>query len=73
MSNTPYPDEASLRAAVARGAPVPSPCISICRMVADTGLCEGCHRSIEEIAGWGSMGSEARLAVWSRIAQRRAP
>lgn len=72
MSATPYPDEAALRAAAERGAPVPSPCISICKMVADTGLCEGCHRTIEEIARWGSMGNEARLAVWGRIAQRRA-
>ena len=29
--------------------PVPSPCISICRMNEDRSLCLGCYRSIDEI------------------------
>ena len=33
--------------------PVPSPCISVCRMDAVTGWCEGCFRTLDEIAGWG--------------------
>jgi predicted Fe-S protein YdhL (DUF1289 family) len=52
--------------------PVPSPCISVCRMDPSTGLCEGCTRTIEEIAGWGTMVETTRLAVWARIARRRA-
>ena len=72
MANRPYPDSDSLRAGVARGEPVASPCISICRIVPETRLCEGCNRSIEEIAGWGSMGAQQRLQVWDRIFERRA-
>ena len=49
---------------------VPSPCISICRMVAETALCEGCFRTIPEIAGWGCMSDDERRAVWGRIDQR---
>jgi predicted Fe-S protein YdhL (DUF1289 family) len=52
--------------------PVPSPCISVCRMDPSSGLCEGCTRTLEEIAGWGTMDDEGRLAVWARIARRRA-
>ncbi len=34
---------------------VASPCINICRMHAPTGWCEGCLRTIDEIATWGRM------------------
>ena len=29
--------------------PVPSPCISLCEIAPDTGLCRGCLRTIDEI------------------------
>ena len=32
--------------------PVPSPCINICKMVPETGLCQGCMRTIDEIRAW---------------------
>ena len=49
---------------------VPSPCISVCRMDAASGLCEGCLRTLDEIVRWSAMPEEGRRAVWSRIAQR---
>ena len=51
---------------------VPSPCISICRMVVETALCEGCFRTIPEIAGWRRMGDDEKRAVWGLIEQRSA-
>ena len=51
--------------------PVPSPCINVCRMAADTGLCSGCGRTLEEIAAWSSMGEERKREVWRRLATRR--
>lgn len=50
--------------------PVPSPCISVCRMHAATGLCEGCLRSLDEIAAWSTLGDEGKRAVWRQIEQR---
>lgn len=47
-----------------------SPCQNVCQMDAATGLCGGCLRTLQEIATWGSMGTEGRRAVWDRIAQR---
>jgi predicted Fe-S protein YdhL (DUF1289 family) len=50
---------------------VPSPCVSICRMNDATGLCEGCLRTLDEIAAWSVLDDEARGAVWDAIARRR--
>ena len=50
---------------------VPSPCIDICRIDAVTGLCEGCLRTIDEIAAWGSLDDRARREVWKRLPGRR--
>ena len=55
-----------------RIAPVPSPCISVCRMDPASGLCAGCLRTLDEIAAWGSLGDDARRAIWSAIDRRRA-
>lgn len=49
---------------------VPSPCISICRMDAASGFCEGCFRTLEEIAEWSRLNDEAKREVWQSIGQR---
>ena len=49
---------------------MPSPCLSVCRMDMDTGLCEGCLRTLDEIAAWGRMGEDDKREVWGHIAQR---
>lgn len=53
-------------------APVPSPCISVCRMDEATGLCVGCLRTIDEIAAWSVLDDRERRAVWDAIAARRS-
>jgi len=53
-------------------APVPSPCINVCRMDAASGLCEGCLRTIDEIAAWSQMPEAGKRAVWAALASRRA-
>jgi len=52
--------------------PVPSPCVSVCQMDERTGLCSGCLRTIDEIAGWSRYSDADKRAVWSRIDERRA-
>jgi predicted Fe-S protein YdhL (DUF1289 family) len=68
MSSGPTPFAAPDPAAT----PVPSPCISVCRMNARTGLCEGCFRTIDEIARWSTLSDAERRAVWRAIAVRGA-
>ncbi|MBX3620249.1 MAG: DUF1289 domain-containing protein [Rhizobacter sp.] len=57
---------------VATHAPVPSPCINVCRMDAATGLCAGCLRTIDEIAAWSTLDDDAKRAVWLSVEQRQA-
>jgi predicted Fe-S protein YdhL (DUF1289 family) len=51
--------------------PVISPCINICRMDSSTGLCEGCLRTIDEIACWAGMSDDEKRAVLESLAVRR--
>ena len=60
------------RQALAAEGPLPSPCISWCRMDAASGLCDGCLRTIDEIAAWGMMDDGRKRAVWQLIARRAA-
>jgi predicted Fe-S protein YdhL (DUF1289 family) len=41
-------------------------------MDARSGLCEGCARTIDEIARWSHYSEAEKQAVWERIAERRA-
>ena len=50
---------------------VASPCINICRMHAATGWCEGCARTIAEIAAWSKLGDADKRSVLALLPARR--
>jgi predicted Fe-S protein YdhL (DUF1289 family) len=58
------------RVASAPALDVPSPCISVCKMDPVTQMCEGCFRTLDEIADWSRMADERRREVWRRIGER---
>ncbi|MYB27293.1 MAG: DUF1289 domain-containing protein [Candidatus Dadabacteria bacterium] len=49
-----------------------SPCNGICIMDEDTGLCVGCLRTSDEIAGWEDYSDEQRAEVMRELTQREA-
>jgi uncharacterized protein len=51
--------------------PVPSPCIDVCKMNVQTGFCDGCLRTLDEIACWSSASDDIKRAVWAEIERRR--
>ncbi len=51
--------------------PVPSPCIQICAMDTTSGFCQGCWRTLDEIAAWGTLGDTDKLRLWRVLRQRR--
>jgi predicted Fe-S protein YdhL (DUF1289 family) len=52
-------------------AAIASPCIAVCRLAAD-GICEGCGRSIDEIAAWRGLSVADKRAVLDAAGARRA-
>jgi uncharacterized protein len=55
----------------AKDAEVASPCVEVCRMDAANGYCEGCHRSLEEIACWPEYTAAEKRAVLARLPARK--
>ncbi len=51
---------------------VSSPCVRVCIVDGASGLCEGCGRTLKEIARWGAMSEEERRAIMAVLAARRA-
>jgi uncharacterized protein len=49
-----------------------TPCIDVCEMDAASGLCTGCGRTLDEIAGWADMSKEERRAIMALLPGRKA-
>jgi len=49
-----------------------SPCIDICLVDSDLGLCVGCGRTIEEISRWGTMSAAERRKIMAGLPARLA-
>lgn len=57
---------------------VESPCVKLCVVHSEEGICVGCLRTIEEITAWSRLTAEARSAIIAdlpgrapRLAKRR--
>jgi len=49
---------------------VSSPCIRVCLIDPETGLCEGCGRTREEIARWYRLPEEERVKIMAELPER---
>jgi predicted Fe-S protein YdhL (DUF1289 family) len=49
-----------------------TPCVKVCVVDPQSGLCIGCGRSIAEISLWPEMSDEERRAVMSGLSARTA-
>ena len=50
--------------------PVPSPCVSLCKMDAERRYCMGCLRTIEEIVNWSKADDDYKRGVSAEIRRR---
>ena len=50
---------------------IASPCINICAMNPQTGLCTGCYRTIDEITAWARLDDSGRQGILAAVSQRR--
>ncbi len=49
---------------------IESPCVRICVLHSETGLCTGCLRSRDEIARWSRMTPEERREIMAALPDR---
>lgn len=52
-------------------AEIDSPCVKVCVIHPQTGLCLGCARTLGEIAAWSRMAPEARRAIMAELPARQ--
>ena len=47
-----------------------SPCIRVCTLDPETGLCQGCGRTRDEIGRWYRLSEEERLRIMAELPER---
>jgi predicted Fe-S protein YdhL (DUF1289 family) len=48
-----------------------SPCVDVCIMDTESGLCQGCRRTLDEIARWSQMTEREREEVIASLVARK--
>ncbi len=51
---------------------IETPCIKVCVVDGESGLCLGCFRRLTEVAGWAKLTPEAREIIMAELPGRRA-
>jgi uncharacterized protein len=51
---------------------IESPCVKLCDIDRETGLCCGCGRSLAEIASWSALSSIERRSIMADLPARKA-
>lgn len=52
--------------------PISTPCIKVCAVSGQLGLCIGCGRTLPEIASWGSLDEARRQEIMAELPARLA-
>ncbi len=52
---------------------ITSPCIGVCRIEPESGLCLGCARTVDEIGRWSAIGEAVRQHICATLHTRRLP
>ena len=49
-----------------------TPCVKVCVVDGESGLCLGCYRTLREVAGWSALGDAERTAIMAELPERRS-
>jgi predicted Fe-S protein YdhL (DUF1289 family) len=52
--------------------PIATPCIKVCIVDGESGLCLGCFRTLPEIAQWARFSDAARTEIMEALDARRS-
>lgn len=53
-------------------APIKTPCIKVCVVDGESGLCLGCYRRLNEVAAWSRLSDAERDAILAELPDRRS-
>ena len=53
-------------------APIKTPCIKVCVVDGESGLCMGCYRQLSEVAGWTKLSDGDRARIMAELPSRRS-
>lgn len=52
--------------------PIATPCIKVCVVDGESGLCMGCYRQLSEVAGWARLSDDERAEIMRELPTRRS-
>ncbi|MBI75148.1 MAG: DUF1289 domain-containing protein [Oceanicaulis sp.] len=52
--------------------PIRTPCVKVCFVDPETGVCLGCFRTMEELGRWTRYSNEERDAIMQALPEREA-
>ncbi len=52
--------------------PIKTPCIKVCVVDGESGLCTGCYRRLNEVAGWAKLTDDQRDVILAELPSRRS-
>jgi len=50
--------------------PIATPCIKVCVVDGESGLCMGCFRTLAEVAGWSALDADERDRIITDLPHR---
>jgi len=50
---------------------IATPCIKVCVVDGESGLCLGCYRQLSEVAGWARLTDAERARIMAELPARR--
>jgi hypothetical protein len=72
MSERPTPPAKSLQEGGGPPKAVATPCVKVCVVDGESGLCMGCYRLLSEVAQWSRFSDEERAAIMADLPTRRS-
>jgi len=52
--------------------PIVTPCVRLCVVDGESGLCLGCQRTLGEVAAWSGLTDDERAAIMAELPERRS-
>jgi uncharacterized protein len=51
---------------------IKTPCVQVCVVDGESGLCMGCYRQLSEVAGWTTLTDAERARIMAELPSRRS-